>query len=355
MSNSLDWDTGDSSNAFSSTSSATSDAGVFDDGEDVAPSDQQSVAIKVSGDAPTSMPLGYNSTSAIVAQIISSAPESYDPAAMNAGTGVPILEKEQEELLKEEVRVPKTFWQKLPLQQLVVEFSGAYFLTWFAIIIGYNPDRMHLVGFAAAVMLYLAGHISGGHFNPAITLSVYLRGKLNKEMCLAYILMQILGAIFGSLMTWGWYFHHGIGAALVTRPLILTPHPHFGFFDFCFVEFFYTLILCILFLTLTSTRANQDNEHYEIMYGIYYAGAIAVAGNITRGFLNPAIAIGLAISSALEDGSGSAPDTWAYLLFELLAAVVAAGWFRVINRKDNDHKLLPPTGRNQNIHMQGTY
>lgn len=305
-----------------------------------------SVSIKIN-EGPV---LGINSTSAIVAQIISSSPDPADPNSSSP----PSLERTLAELVKEDGELRALASQRVPFHQIFLEFIGTYVLTWFALVIGLNTDRMPFLGFASAVLTYLCGHISGGHFNPAVTLAVLIRGKMNRKLAMFYILAQVLGSIIGSLMTWGWFVHSGISESLHFTPIHLAPHPAFGRFDITFVEFFYTTILCYLFLTLTSTRANQDNDHYEFILGIYYSCAIAVTCNISRGYLNPALSIGLSISSTLDDGPGAASGIWMYLLSELTAPIVVGLWFRIINRKDKDHSLMPPLGRNQNVHMQGT-
>ena len=358
-SNSLDWDLGEnditafSSSASSALASARVAPGFDDGGEDVAPSAQGDVAIKVS-EAPGAVPLGFNSTSSLVAQIISSAPDTLDSTLLG-GVGIGVqAQKDHEDMLKEHARVPRTLWEKTPVHQFFLEFIGAFVLTWVAVVVGLNPDRMHLVGFAAAVLAYLCGHISGGHFNPSLTLAMFLRGKMNKEMAAGYVICQFVGCVVGGLMTWGWFVKSGIAASMSVPLNYLEPHPHFIDWDCAFIEFVYTSVLCYLFMTLTSTRANQDNDHYEFMFGLYYSASVAVACNITRAYLNPAVSVGLAVSAALGEGVGGGRAAWFLIIADFLAAATAATWFRVVNRKDTDHKLLPPIGRNQNIHMQGT-
>jgi aquaporin Z len=73
----------------------------------------------------------------------------------------------------------------------LVEFVGTLFFV-FVIISTYNPLA---IGAALAIAIYYGSTISGGHFNPAVTIVMTLNGKLSKTQLLPYILAQITGAV----------------------------------------------------------------------------------------------------------------------------------------------------------------
>ena len=244
-------------------------------------------------------------------------------------------------------------WLRVSHWPLLAEFAAMFAIVSMALVVGNNPSRFYLIGALMGVFTYLNGHISGGHSNPAITLACWLRGKMDGHAALLYVVCQTLGAILGAAITWGWYLNRHASTAQGHVPLLLEPHPRFEAYAVGFCELFYLAIACLLFLTLTSTRANRDNDHYEVIYGCYYAVACAVSTNLTRSYLNPAVAIGTALTTAFA--KGSAPWLWFYLGFDVLAALLAATWFRLINVADLGHNSLPPTGRNQNVHMQGAF
>src|SRR5882757_7207139 len=90
------------------------------------------------------------------------------------------------------------------MQKYVAEFIGTFFLvlTIGCTVIGHGagPLAPLAIGSALMVMIFAGGHISGGHFNPAVTLGVWLRGKCETKDVAPYMIFQIVGAVLAALV-----------------------------------------------------------------------------------------------------------------------------------------------------------
>jgi glycerol uptake facilitator-like aquaporin len=83
------------------------------------------------------------------------------------------------------------------MNKYLTEFIGTFFLvlTIGLSVLGGTPMAPLAIGAVLMVMVYMGGHVSGGHYNPAVSLAVLLRGKLQARDVVPYMTMQVLGAI----------------------------------------------------------------------------------------------------------------------------------------------------------------
>src|SRR5882672_7265976 len=90
------------------------------------------------------------------------------------------------------------------MTKYVAELIGTFFLvlTIGCVVIGHGagPLAPLAIGSAVMVMVFAGGHISGGHFNPAITLGVWLRGKCAGKDVAPYMMFQVVGAVLAALV-----------------------------------------------------------------------------------------------------------------------------------------------------------
>src|SRR6266550_934109 len=90
------------------------------------------------------------------------------------------------------------------MQKYFAEFIGTFFLvlTNRCTVIGHGAGRLAplAIGSALMVMIFAGGHISGGHFNPAVTLGVWLRGKCETKDVAPYMVFQTLGAVLAAFV-----------------------------------------------------------------------------------------------------------------------------------------------------------
>jgi aquaporin Z len=93
------------------------------------------------------------------------------------------------------------------MKKLIVEFIGTFFLVLVVILSVIKPGTEALaplaVGAILMVMVYAGGHISGGHYNPGVTLGAWMRGKITGKEAVPYWIAQLLGAVAAALISIG--------------------------------------------------------------------------------------------------------------------------------------------------------
>ena len=211
------------------------------------------------------------------------------------------------------------------MRNYVTEFVGTFFLvlTIGLTVLGGTPLAPIAIGSALMIMVYMGGHVSGAHYNPAVTLAVFLRGKMASGGELArYWLAQTAGALV---------------AALVVRAIMgqtFAPAPADGTATGAalLVEFLYTFALALVVLNSAASAKTHGNSFYGLAIGFTIVAAAFAGGPISGGAFNPAVGIGpIAVHAMLGDGAWS--FLWLYLVGPLLGAAAAAGVFGLQERE----------------------
>lgn len=212
--------------------------------------------------------------------------------------------------------------KKATLAKYLSELIGTFFLvcTVGVSVLSQAPLAPLAIGGVLMVMIYAGGHVSGAHYNPAVTLAVLVRGKLGTKDAGAYIGAQLLG---------------GIVAALAAR-WIVDPEKvsalslsgrHLG--AALLAEVLFTFALAYVVLNVATSKSHPDNSFYGLAIGFtVVAGAIAVGG-ISGGAFNPAVALGGAVM-----GLFSWSSIWVYLVANLAGGALAALAFLKMNPDD---------------------
>jgi aquaporin Z len=200
-------------------------------------------------------------------------------------------------------------------RKLYVEFIGTFFLVFTVGMASRTAGSLAplAIGAALMVMVFAGGHVSGGHYNPAVSTAVFLRGKLSSREYVPYLAVQILG---------------GLAAALVV--IILGYNPPVpghtaGIGKMLIVEFLFTFALCYVVLNVATARGTEGNSFYGLAIGFTVATGAFAVGSISGGAFNPAVAVGATVMGLL-----SWSHIWIYLLANLLGGAAAAGAFRLI-------------------------
>jgi aquaporin Z len=207
------------------------------------------------------------------------------------------------------------------MNKYVTEFIGTFFLVLTIgcalLSRGAGVIPPLAIGAILMVMVYAGGHVSGAHYNPAVTLAVWMRGRCATTDLAPYWLAQILGALT---------------AAFVCRLIVGTPDgggfvPRVG--PALVAEFLFTFALAYVVLNTATAKGTAGNPFYGAAIGMtVMAGAFAV-GPISGGAFNPAVAIG-ASTMGLVSGS----SIWIHIVADLAGAAVAALTFKFINPND---------------------
>lgn len=173
------------------------------------------------------------------------------------------------------------------------------------------------IGASLMVMIFAGGHVSGGHYNPAVTLGVWIRGRCDTKDVGPYWISQLIGATLAAMAVK--YLRAGVAVTAMTPaigPALLA-------------EFLFTFALVFVVLNTATAKGTSGNSFYGLAIGMtVMTGAFAV-GNISGGAFNPAVATGITIMGLSTWG-----NIWIYLVSELAAGAVAALAFKTINAED---------------------
>jgi len=174
------------------------------------------------------------------------------------------------------------------------------------------------IGSILMVMIYAGGHISGAHYNPAVTLGVFIRGRCAARDVIPYMVAQLFGALAAASTVL--FFKTGQAAA----PFVARSVP-----SALAAEFFFTFALVYVVLNTATAAATKGNSYFGLAIGFtVLAGAFAV-GDVSGAAFNPAVAVG-----AIVLGLASPSMLWIYLTGELLGAAAAALMFKSLNPND---------------------
>ena len=177
------------------------------------------------------------------------------------------------------------------MKKYLVEFIGTFFLVFTVGITVIAPGTGTLtplaIGLSLAIMIYAGGHVSGGHFNPAVTLAVFLRGKCDQSDVAPYMGAQVAGALVASLAV------KMLKVGLATKAAALVGSASLDVLPALTAEFLFTFALCWVVLNAATAKGTNGNSFYGLAIGMTVTtGAIAV-GSISGGAFNPAVAVGI--------------------------------------------------------------
>ena len=205
--------------------------------------------------------------------------------------------------------------------KLIYEFIGTFFLVLTVGMTVVNTSYPEFwaplaIGSILAVMVFAGGHISGGHYNPAVSLAAFLRNKLTLNEFWLYCIVQLVAAIVAALITI--YFKGGTALA----PFELHP------FKALLAEFLFTFALCYVVLNVATIKDTAGNSYFgwaigfTVLVGAYAVGAISSAA------FNPAVAVGVTILNVSHWA-----NLWIYIVANLLGGVAAAYLVNTAERK----------------------
>lgn len=208
------------------------------------------------------------------------------------------------------------------MKKYLVEFIGTFFLVFTVCmtVIGCDPGNFLpplAIGSALMIMVYAGGHVSGGHYNPAVTLAVWLRGRCPLADVVPYWISQIVGAfVAGSLAL---YLK---GNPAVTPQEINTGHA-------LVAELVGTFALAYVVLNVATAKGTAGNSNYGLAIGFTVMTMAFALGGVSGGAFNPAVATGITFVH-LEKTA----NIWVYLAGDLAGGLLAALAFKFINPED---------------------
>ena len=204
------------------------------------------------------------------------------------------------------------------MKHVLVECLGTFFLVLVVGLTVIAPGAGDMapvaIGAILMVMVYAGGHISGAHYNPAVTLAVWLRGKCDAKDVPAYMGAQVVGAVIAALLV-GVCKHGSYITAM--RPDVVPA---------LLIELVFTFALASVVLNVATTKKTAGNSYFGLAIGSTVMAAAYAGGNISGGAFNPAVAIGITLM-----GLSTVGNLWIFLLGNLAGGALAALAFRWTN------------------------
>jgi len=211
--------------------------------------------------------------------------------------------------------------------KLIVEFIGTFFLVFTVGQTVKGPDGAGplaalAIGSALMVMIYAGGHFSGGHYNPAVTLGVTLRGKLPVAEAGPYMGAQVLGGLVAAGLV---LFIKALGTT-ETPPSGVGTQEHYNAVAWFLAEFLFTFALVYVVLNSATAKGTEGNSFYGLAIGFtVVVGAFAV-GPVSGGAFNPAVGVGITVM-----GLATLPKLIVYLIADFAGGAAAGLLFKALN------------------------
>ncbi|HLB55000.1 MAG TPA: aquaporin [Gemmatimonadales bacterium] len=206
------------------------------------------------------------------------------------------------------------------MSRYLTEFVGTAFfvLTIGLVVTAEHPMAPLIIGSALMVVVYMGAHISGAHYNPAVTLALFLRGKMRRADLLPYWGAQVLGALAGAYLS----------RMFMDRTFTLAPAATAGTGVVLLIEALYTALLALVVLNCAAREATKGNSYFGLAIGFTIVIAAFAGGPISGGAFNPAVGTGAIVINTLS-GEGSLKDLWFYLVGPFAGAALAAVVFKL--------------------------
>lgn len=204
------------------------------------------------------------------------------------------------------------------MNKLVVEFIGTFFLV---LVIGMTviePGAGALaplaIGATLMVMVYAGGPVSGGHYNPAVTLGVWMRGKCGAKDALMYMAVQSAAGLAAAAAV----------SFLKGNPAVtaMTPDTAKGLLN----EFLFTFALVTVVLNTATSKKSADNSYFGLAIGSTVTAGAFAGGAVSGGAYNPAVAFGITAMGLVSPAA-----LWIYLAANLAGGAAAALVYRAVN------------------------
>lgn len=206
------------------------------------------------------------------------------------------------------------------MSKALTEGIGTFFLV---LTIGLATTPL-AIGAVLMVMIYMGGHVSGAHYNPAVSLAIFWRGKMEKKDLVPYLVAQVLGALLAALAVY----------VMVGTTFAPGPGPEMGPLAILLAEILFTFALTLVILHVATAKSTAGNDYYGLAIGFtVFAGAVAV-GPISGAAFNPAVGIGPTVIHAIFGGGGFG-SLWYYIVGPVVGGLLAVPVFRIQNPEED--------------------
>ncbi len=203
------------------------------------------------------------------------------------------------------------------MRKPLTEFIGTFFLV-LTIGLATPPFAPIAIGAALMVMVYMGGHVSGAHYNPAVSLAARCVGALSTADFVAYVVAQVAGASVAALAV----------RSILADTFAPAPASYATWQSALLVEVLFTFALALVVLNVAVAKKAQGNSYFGVAIGMTVMVGAFAGGGISGGAFNPAVGIGPTLVHTCW-GDGSMTHLWLYLVGPLAGGALAAVVFQV--------------------------
>jgi len=201
------------------------------------------------------------------------------------------------------------------VKRYVTELIGTFFLV-FAIGLSSGALAPLAIGSMLTVMVYMGGHVSGAHYNPAVTLGVLLRGAMQKSDAAPYVVAQLVGATLAAVTV----------VAITGQTFAPAPAAGVAAYAALLGEVLVTFALVLVVLNVATAKSTEGNSYFGLAIGFTVMAGAFTVGPVSGGAFNPAVGVGPTLVLALA-GDGSFASLWLYIVGPLLGGLAAVPVF----------------------------
>ena len=202
------------------------------------------------------------------------------------------------------------------MKKLFIELFGTYFLV---LIIGLSSGNPIAVGFGLMVLVYCGAHISGAHYNPAVTLAMLVQKEISPLDSVKYFLSQTLGSTLAAL-----------SFCLMNTNMQVQPVLGDSIYPIFFSEIIFTFLLVFVILNVATHPNLKGNSFYGLAIGLTVMAGIFSVGPISGAVFNPAVSLGPSIIDIVTGNGISHYFLWYYIVFPLIGSILAVLSFKFL-------------------------
>ncbi len=206
------------------------------------------------------------------------------------------------------------------MKNYLTELIGTFFLV---LVIGLSGNPI-AIGCILMVMVYMGGHISGAHYNPAVTLAILMRKKIEAKEAIMYMVFQLLGATLAAV------FYYLISGKI----FVPSPNHDINVMKALFIEIAFTFALASVVLNVATHSKTAGNSFYGLAIGFTVLAAAIAGGGISGGAYNPAVGTGPILLDAVFGEAHSLSHLWLYIVGPFSGGALAAIVFKWVNPQE---------------------
>lgn len=210
----------------------------------------------------------------------------------------------------------------------VTEFIGTFFLvlTIGLVIRGTKtaepaPLAPIAIGSVLMVMIYMGGHVSGAHYNPAVSVAVLLRGKMTVPDFFIYVVVQLIGGFLAAYTVY----------VILGKTFAPMPDPEASTTTALLVEILFTFALALVVLNSATAPKTQGNSFYGLAIGFTVLVGAVAGGGVSGGAFNPSVGTGPSLVNRIYDPAGTLKFVWIYWVGPMIGGILAAGVYKLQN------------------------